>query len=116
MPGPPELGRWGNRSWSFVKIEASGSIDFSQVLQANFGRTRKSLDNTEFMVKWDGFFPSTIGNLRDSGSLGLYIVPANPASPVQSGSGQHQFNHEQVLRILKTPRWIGEPEPSGSLE
>ena len=98
-----------NRSWAFVKVEQSGSLNFSQVKQSGYTSTRKDAAisgsvATEFMVKWDGTEPATISDMRASGSLALYEIVSEV---VLSGSGADTFDHHTTLDILSTPRWAG---------
>ena len=110
---------FGNRSWSFVKIgpasgsgdyaQPSGSLDWGTIKQANFVKTRKDTAisgsvATEFMIKWDGAEPGSIGTMNAAGYLAKYNVNKGTGN-VTSGSGKFVFDHEEALAILATPRW-----------
>ena len=72
---------------TYVIIDASevANVDFDQVMQADSGKLRYSLDGTKTFVKFEGDTPS-------------FLI------------GEPQYDHAEILNILSGPDWTGDPE------
>ena len=79
------------RTYATINLTDVGQIDFSQVGQTSASTIRKSLDNTQFVIKWeDGYTP----NFINDGSV----------VPIQT------YDHHAILILMATPEW-SEPMP-----
>tara|TARA_R110000851_G_scaffold87001_1_gene189432 strand:+ start:1625 stop:1909 length:285 start_codon:yes stop_codon:yes gene_type:complete len=77
--------------YAIIKLTDIGLIDFSQVAQSSASTVRKSLDNTQFVVKWqDGYEPTFISD----GSV----------KPIQI------LDHAHCLELMSTDKWSEEIE------
>ena len=43
---------YSDRTYSTVLTSKLGSVDFSQVMETSAGTVRKSIDETQFILKW----------------------------------------------------------------
>tara|TARA_R110002012_G_scaffold115344_2_gene262309 strand:+ start:371 stop:634 length:264 start_codon:yes stop_codon:yes gene_type:complete len=43
---------YSNRTYAFANTSTIGSVDFSQVMETSTDTVRKSLDNSQFILKW----------------------------------------------------------------
>ena len=43
---------YSNRTYSTALTSDIGSVDFSQVMETSTGTVRKSIDETQFVLKW----------------------------------------------------------------
>jgi len=72
--------------YAIIKLTEIGLIDFSQVAQSSASTVRKSLDNTQFVIKWEnGYTPTFITD--DS------VVPVGI------------YSHSECLQIMATEKW-----------
>jgi len=79
------------RTYATINLTDVGQIDFSQVGQTSASTIRKSLDNTQFVIKWEeGYIPTFITNTN--------VVP------IQT------YDHHAILELMTTPEW-SEPMP-----
>jgi len=79
------------RTYATINLTDVGQIDFSQVGQTSASTIRKSLDNTQFVIKWEeGYIPTFITNTN--------VVP------IQT------YDHHAILELMATPEW-SEPMP-----
>ena len=79
------------RTYAVINLTDVGSIDFNQVGETSVSTIRKSLDDTQFVIKWeDGFTPTFITD----GS----VVPVET------------YDHHAILELMATEEW-SEPEP-----
>ena len=79
------------RTYAIIKLEDIVKIDFAQIGETSAFTIRKSLDDTQFVIKWkDGYTPTFINN----GS----VVPVGT------------YTHAEILAIMATPAW-SEPMP-----
>ncbi len=79
------------RTYAIIKLEDIDKIDFAQIGETSAFTIRKSLDNTQFVIKWkDGYTPTFITD----GS----VVPVGT------------YNHAEILELMATPEW-SEPIP-----
>lgn len=80
-----------NKIYAIIKLTDIGLIDFSQVAQSSASTVRKSLDNTQFVVKWqDGYEPT--------------FVTDGQVKPLQV------LTHSKALDLMSTPEWNEEIE------
>jgi len=72
--------------YAIIKLSDIGLIDFSQVAQSSASTVRKSLDNTQFVIKWqEGYEPTFITD----GSV----------KPLQV------LSHAECLELMHTSEW-----------
>ncbi len=75
-----------NKIYAVVKITDIGLIDFSQVAQSSASTVRKSLDNTQFVIKWqEGYEPTFIENGT--------VIPVGI------------YTHTECLELMATDKW-----------
>ena len=75
-----------HKTYATINLSDIGLIDFAQVGQTSASTIRKSLDNTEFVVKWqDGYTPTFI---TDSS-----VIPVGT------------YDHHAILELMQTPEW-----------
>jgi len=43
---------YSNRTYAFANFSTLGSVDFSQVMETSITTVRKSLDESQFLLKW----------------------------------------------------------------
>jgi len=79
------------RTYATINLTDVGLIDFNQIGETSASTIRKSLDDTQFVIKWqDGYTPTFI---TDSS-----VVPVGT------------YNHSEILELMATPEW-SEPIP-----
>ena len=77
------------KTYAVINLSDIGLIDFSQIGQTSASTVRKSLDNTEFVIKWeDGYTPTFITDLT--------VVPVGT------------YDHHAILELMATPEWSEE--------
>ena len=82
-----------NITYLVVDISEVNNVDYSQVRQTSAETVRKSLDNSRFILKYDGVDkPQTVSNLESNGKLFSY-------------SGNTFLSYPQILEIVATPEW-----------
>jgi hypothetical protein len=75
-----------DRTYAIINLSDIGLIDFSQVAQSSASTIRKSLDDTQFVIKWeDGYTPTFITD----------------ASVVPVGT----YDHHAILELMSTEKW-----------
>jgi hypothetical protein len=75
-----------DRRYAVINITDLELIDFSQIEQTSIETIRKSLDDTQFVIKWqDGYTPTFITD----------------ASVVPVGT----YDHHAILELMSTPEW-----------
>jgi hypothetical protein len=80
-----------SKTYAIIKLGDISLIDFSQVAQSSESTVRKSLDNTQFVIKWqDGYEPTFISDGK--------------VKPLQV------LSHSECLEIMATPDWSEEIE------
>ena len=78
-----------NKTYAVINLSDVGLIDFTQVAQSSASTIRKSLDDTQFVIKWeDGYTPTFITD----GS----VVPVGT------------YDHHAILELMNTPEWSAE--------
>jgi len=74
------------RTYAVINLTDVGLIDFNQIGETSASTIRKSLDDTQFVIKWqDGYTPTFITD----GS----VVPVGT------------YNHSEILELMATPEW-----------
>ena len=80
-----------NRTYAVINLTYVGLIDFSQVGESSASTIRKSLDGTQFVIKWeDGYTPTFITDFS--------VVPVA------------DYDHHSILELMATSAW-SEPLP-----
>ena len=80
-----------NKIYAVIKLTDIGLIDFGQVAQSSASTVRKSLDNSQFVIKWqEGYEPTFISD----GS----VVPLQV------------LTHAECLELMATSDWSEEIE------
>lgn len=75
-----------NKIYAVINLTDIGLIDFAQVAQSSASTVRKSLDNTQFVVKWqDGYEPTFV---TDGQVIPLQVL-----------------THSEALDLMSTPEW-----------
>ena len=74
------------RTYAVINLTDVGLIDFSQVGETSPSTIRKSLDDTQFVIKWqEGYIPTFI---TDSS-----VVPVGT------------YDHHAILELMATSDW-----------
>jgi hypothetical protein len=77
------------KTYAIIKITDIGLIDFSQVAQSSASTVRKSLDNTQFVIKWqEGYEPTFISDGT--------VIPVGI------------YDHHAILELMSTDKWSEE--------
>jgi hypothetical protein len=80
------------KTYAVINLTDVGLIDFNQIGETSASTIRKSLDDTQFVIKWqDGYTPTFI---TDSS-----VVPVGT------------YNHSEILELMATAAW-SEPIPA----
>ncbi len=75
-----------SKTYAIIKLSDIGLIDFSQVAQSSASTVRKSLDNTQFVIKWqEGYEPTFIADGK--------------VTPLQV------LSHAECLELMATSDW-----------
>jgi len=75
-----------NKTYAIINLTDISLIDFSQIAQSSASTIRKSLDDTQFVIKWeDGYTPTFITD----------------ASVVPVGT----YDHHAILELMATDKW-----------
>jgi hypothetical protein len=78
---------YSNRTYAFVNTSDIGSVDFSQVMETSATTVRKSIDESQFILKWyTAEWPS-------------FIAPSGSVTPAWQGS------HADCLTQLTSSFW-----------
>ena len=74
------------KTYATINLSDIGLIDFAQIGQTSASTVRKSLDNTQFVIKWEeGYVPTFI---TDSS-----VIPLGT------------YDHHAILELMATPEW-----------
>jgi hypothetical protein len=77
------------KTYAVINLTDIGLIDFAQVGQTSASTVRKSIDNTEFVIKWqEGYVPTFITDAS--------IIPVGI------------YDHHAILELMQTPEWSEE--------
>jgi hypothetical protein len=74
------------KTYAIVNLSDIGLIDFGQVAQSSASTVRKSLDNTQFVIKWqEGYEPTFIADGT--------VIPVGI------------YTHSECLELMATDKW-----------
>jgi hypothetical protein len=74
------------RTYAVINLSDVGLIDFAQVGESSASTIRKSLDDTQFVIKWaEGYIPT--------------FIMDGTVVPVQ------EYDHHAILELMSTPEW-----------
>lgn len=74
------------RTYAVIQINDLELIDFSQIEETSSNTIRKSIDNTQFVIKWqDGYEPTFIADGT--------VIPVGT------------YDHHAILELMATPAW-----------
>ena len=74
------------RTYATINLSDIGLIDFSQIGESAASTVRKSVDNTQFVIKWqEGYIPTFI--------MDGTVVPVGT------------YDHHAILELMATPFW-----------
>ena len=74
------------KTYAVINLTDIGLVDFAQVGETSVSTVRKSLDETQFVIKWEeGYTPTFITD----GSV----------TPVGT------YDHHAILELMQTPEW-----------
>ena len=77
------------KTYATINLSDIGLIDFSQIGQTSASTVRKSLDNTQFVIKWEeGYVPTFITDST--------VIPVGT------------YDHHAILELMATPFWSEE--------
>ncbi len=80
-----------SKTYAIIKLADIGLIDFSQIAQSSASTIRKSLDNTQFVIKWqEGYEPTFIADGT--------VIPVGI------------YTHAECLELMSTDKWSEEIE------
>ena len=75
-----------NKTYAVINLTDISLIDFSQIAQSSASTIRKSLDNTQFVIKWqEGYEPTFISDGT--------VIPVGT------------YDHHAILELMATPAW-----------
>ena len=79
------------KTYAVINLTDVGLIDFSQIGETSASTIRKSLDDTQFVIKWqEGYIPTFI--------MDGTVVPVET------------YDHHAILELMATPAW-SDPDP-----
>ncbi len=81
-------------TYVIVDISELNNVDYSQVLQTSPDTVRKNINQSKFILKFDGNIPQTIQDLDNDNKLFSY-------------SNDKYFTHPQILTIISDVEWVG---------
>ena len=74
------------RTYAVINLTDVGLIDFSQIGESSVSTIRKSLDDTQFVIKWEeGYIPTFITD-------GSVIAVS-------------EYDHHSILILMQTSAW-----------
>ena len=80
------------KKYAVINLTDLDLIDFSQIEEDSKDTIRKSLDNTQFLIKWqEGYVPTFISDSS--------VIPVGT------------YDHHAILELMATPEW-SEPMPN----
>lgn len=83
-----------NYTYVIADVSEVNNVNYSQVLQTSAQTVRKNIEQTRFVLKYDGDKPSTIQDLDNNGKLFTY-------------SSKKYFTHSDILNIMTDAEWTG---------
>ena len=79
------------RTYAVINLTDISLIDFAQVGETSASTIRKSLDDTQFVIKWqEGYIPT--------------FITDGTVVPVET------YDHHAILELMATPAW-SDPDP-----
>ena len=85
---------WDNRHWVIIPVTELENVDFEQGCETSIDTVRKSVDETQTFVKWDGeSMPATVTALENNSEV---------------------YTHAEILAILATEAWTDPNPPPGA--
>ena len=79
------------KTYIVVNIADLGLVDFVQVSESSASTIRKSIDETQFTLKWEnGYIPA--------------FITDGTITPVGT------YDHHAMLELMETPAWTPEEE------
>ena len=80
------------RTYAVINLTDVGLIDFNQIGETSASTIRKSLDDTQFVIKWEeGHIPTFISDSS--------VIPIE------------EYDHHGILELMATAAW-SEPVPA----
>jgi hypothetical protein len=74
------------KTYAVINLTDLDLIDFSQIEEDSRHTIRKSLDNTQFLIKWqEGYVPTFITDAT--------VIPVGT------------YDHHAILELMATPEW-----------
>ncbi|MBC8407897.1 MAG: hypothetical protein H8E12_04095 [Rhodobacteraceae bacterium] len=73
-----------------IETERLGYVDFTKTKEDSPSSLRYSLDGNKFLIKYEGEQPEFVFNIT------------------QDAIGLHEYNHQEVLEILKGSEWTSQ--------
>ena len=74
------------KTYATINLSDIGLIDFAQIGETSASTVRKSLDNTQFVIKWqEGYVPTFITDVT--------VIPVGT------------YDHHAILELMATPEW-----------
>ena len=74
------------RTYAVINLTDIGLIDFAQVGETSVSTVRKSLNETQFVIKWqEGYVPTFI--------MDATVIPVGT------------YDHHSILELMQTPEW-----------
>lgn len=75
-----------NKIYAVINLTDISLIDFSQIAESSASTVRKSLDNTQFVIKWkEGYEPTFIADGA--------VIPVG------------LYTHSECLELMSTEKW-----------
>ena len=75
-----------NKTYAVINLTDVGLIDFSQIGESSVSTIRKSLDETQFVIKWEqGYIPTFISDSS--------VIPVS------------EYDHHAILELMTTSAW-----------
>ena len=75
-----------NKTYAIINLTDISLIDFSQIAQSSVSTIRKSLDDTQFVIKWqEGYIPTFI--------MDVTVTPVGT------------YTHKEILQLMATDKW-----------
>jgi hypothetical protein len=110
------MSQFENRRWLVIPTTITGSVDFTQVLEASPETLRCSVDGTQTFVKYEvmivtaSYTQSFIN--PETLETGSYVVEAGTyGRPAIYSEEYAEYTHQEILELLATPEWT-RPMPS----
>jgi len=77
------------KTYAVINLTDISLIDFSQIAQSSASTIRKSLDDTQFVIKWENGYTPTF--ITDSS-----VIPVGT------------YDHHAILELMSTDKWSEE--------